>query len=142
MRSPDVNILVHAFRADAEEHALCRAWLQALINGPAAFSLIPNSLSRFLRIVTHPRVFQQPSPVSEALEFCDRLVNCDLARMIGPGPRHWEVFSRLCREEDARGDLISDAWFAAVAIENGCEWITLDRDYARFAGLRWQLPTE
>jgi len=141
MQSPDVNILVHAFRADTEEHALCHAWMERLINGPAAFSLVPNCLSGFLRIVTHPRVFRNPSPVSEALAFCERLWECDLARVVGPGPRHWDLFARLCIEADARGNLIPDAWFASVAIENGCEWITLDRDYARFPGLRWRVPS-
>ena len=57
-----------------------------------------------------------------------------------PGERHWAIFSRLCREAGARGNLIPDAWFAALAIESGCEWITTDRDYARFPGLRWRHP--
>ncbi|PYY22410.1 MAG: hypothetical protein DMG62_13770 [Acidobacteria bacterium] len=56
-----------------------------------------------------------------------------------PGAQHWEIFIRLCKEADARGNLVADAWYAALAIESGCEWITLDRDYARFEGLRWRL---
>jgi len=57
-----------------------------------------------------------------------------------PGERRWEIFKRLCTVADARGNLVPDAWFAALAIESGCEWITLDRDYARFQDLRWRLP--
>ena len=47
---------------------------------------------------------------------------------------------RLCREAGARGNLVPDAWFAALAIESGSDWITTDRDYARFPGLRWRHP--
>ena len=50
------------------------------------------------------------------------------------------MFLRLCREADARGSLIPDAFHAALAIEYGLEWITLDRGFARFPGLRWSSP--
>ena len=56
------------------------------------------------------------------------------------GGRHWDIFTRLCDETDARGNLVPDAWLAALAIESGCEFITTDRDYARFTGLRWTHP--
>ncbi|CUS38768.1 putative enzyme [Candidatus Nitrospira nitrificans] len=57
-----------------------------------------------------------------------------------PGERHWEIFQRLCREANAKGNLVADAYLAALAIETGAEWITTDRDYARFPGLRWRHP--
>jgi predicted nucleic acid-binding protein len=57
-----------------------------------------------------------------------------------PGDRHFDIFESLCQGANARGNLVQDAWFAALAIEAGCEWITLDRDYARFDGLRWRAP--
>jgi hypothetical protein len=60
--------------------------------------------------------------------------------VVAPGNRHWEIFTRLCRETDAKGNLIADAYLAALAIESGSEWITTDRDYARFPGLRWRHP--
>ena len=59
---------------------------------------------------------------------------------MSPGPRHWEIFSRLCRDARAKGNLISDAYLDAVAIESGCEWITLNGDFARFDGLKWRRP--
>jgi predicted nucleic acid-binding protein len=57
-----------------------------------------------------------------------------------PGERHWGIFEELCREAAATGSLVQDAWFAALAIESGAEWITTDRDYGRFRGLRWRAP--
>lgn len=141
MQTPDVNILVHAFRPDTEDHELCLAWLENKVNGSSDFALIPTVLSGFLRIVTHARVFERPSLLSEALAFCHSLVNCEPSQWIGPATRHWSIFSAICQQADARGNLVPDAWFAAVVIENGCQWITLDRDYARFAGLRWTVPS-
>ncbi len=61
-------------------------------------------------------------------------------RQDAPGPRHWEIFVRLCRAVRVKGNLVQDAYLAALAIESGSEWITTDRDYSRFPGLRWRHP--
>lgn len=92
--------------------------------------------------MTHPRVFKAPSPVATALSFADALRAAPNAVMIEPGSRHWALFERLCLEADARGNLVADAYLAALAIESGCEWITTDRDFARFKGLRWRHPLD
>lgn len=137
---PDVNVLVHAFRSDSTDHARCRTWLAAVVNGPSRYGIAPQVLSGLVRVATHPRVFREPSPLGEVLEFCDVLMGMPQCIVIQPGDRHWGIFTRLCREVDARGNLVPDAWFAALAIEAGCDWITVDRDYSRFPGLRWRLP--
>jgi len=137
---PDVNILVHAFRPDSPDHGLCRGWLGGVVNGEARYGIAPQVLSGFVRIVTHPKIFAMPSSLEEVFHFCGLLSRQPNCLLIQPGERHWEIFRRLCLEADARGNLVPDAWFAALAIEAGCEWITLDRDYARFPGLRWRLP--
>ena len=137
---PDVNILVQAFRSDASHHALCRNWLNNVINGEARYGLAPQVLSGVIRITTHPKVFAEPSKLEEVIKFCETLFSQPHCMVIQPGERHWDIFTRLCIEADARGNLVPDAWLAALAIESGCEWITLDRDYARFPGLRWRLP--
>ena len=82
----------------------------------------------------------EPSPLSSALAFVDALLNQPNAVVLRPGARHWAIFSSLCRAAEARGNLVADAYHAALAIEHGCEWITTDRDYARFTGLRWRHP--
>lgn len=137
---PDVNVLVAAYRDDAPQHASCRSWLEAVLGGDEAFALSDLVLSGFLRVVTHARVFNLPSPPDEALKFANVIRNQPHCVPVRPGPRHWEIFSRLYRDADTRGNLIPDAYFAALAIEYGCEWITLDRDFARFGGLRWSRP--
>jgi hypothetical protein len=137
---PDVNILVHAFRSDSPEHKRCLPWLDGVVNGDARYGMAPQVLSGVIRITTHPKVFVRPSSIVEVLRFCNTLMDQSHCVAIQPGERHWEIFTRLCTEADARGNLVSDAWFAALAIESGCEWVTLDRDYARFPGLRWRVP--
>lgn len=137
---PDVNVLVYAFRPDLAPHALNRRFLLDLLEGDEAFGLSGSVLSGFVRVVTHPRIFETPDPIEDALAFTETLRASERAVWIEPGPRHWEIFTRLCREANARGNLVPDAYFAALAIESGCEWVTTDRDYARFPGLRWSRP--
>jgi toxin-antitoxin system PIN domain toxin len=140
MTLPDVNILLNAFRRDSSDHQLCCEWLEETANGEARYGIAPQVLSAVVRIATHPRVFAEPSRLDEVLRFCEVLLDQPHCMVVQPGERHWEIFSRLCRTADARGNLVPDAWFAALAIESGSEWITMDRDYARFPGLRWRLP--
>ena len=137
---PDVNVLIAAYREDASEHASCRRWLVDVLEGDETYALSDLVLSGFLRIVTHPRVFNPPSPESDALKFTSVIRSQPHCVPLQPGPRHWEIFERLCLGAQARGNLVSDAYLAALAIESGCEWITLDRDFARFEGLRWSRP--
>jgi len=136
----DVNVLVHAFREASPEHAAYRAWLEATVAGDEPFGLSELVLSGFVRIATHPRVFDPPAPVGEALAFADALRSQPNAVIVAPGTRHWEIFERLCVTGGAKGNLASDAYLAALAIESGCEWITGDRDFSRFPGLRWWHP--
>jgi len=136
----DVNVLVYAHRADATGHTRYRDWLQSIVNSDAGYGLSDLALSGFLRVVTHPRIFQRPTPLKTALDFISEIRDRSNCIPISAGPRHWEIFVRLCQTVNARGNLIPDAFFAALAIESGTEWITTDRDYARFPGLRWRHP--
>ena len=137
---PDVNVLIYAFRSDADKHPRYRAWLESVVNGPAAFGISPQVLSGMVRICTHSRIFSRPSSLKDVFAFCQSLLEQPNATLITPGERHWALFDKLCRESAATGNLIQDACFAALAIESGCEWITTDRDFARFKGLNWRAP--
>lgn len=139
---PDVNVLVYAHREDATGHAAYRAWLEAVINGDEAYGITDQVLSGFIRVVTHPKVFRSPSRLVDAFAFARQVREQPNCVPVAPGPRHWELFERLCRDCDARGNLVPDAWLAAMAIETGCEWITTDRDFSRFKGLRWRHPLQ
>jgi toxin-antitoxin system PIN domain toxin len=138
----DVNVLVYAFRDASPDHARYRDWLRARVGAHEAFGLSDLVLSGVLRILTHPAIFAPPTPTEAALEFVEALRAQPNAVMLMPGPRHWEIFSRLLTTARAKGNLVPDAYHAALAIEHGCEWITTDRDYARFPGLRWRHPLD
>ncbi len=138
----DVNVLVYAHREDAAGHEEYHAWLDRVVNGQEAYGLSDLVLSGFLRVVTSPRIFAEPTPMERAIEFAEVLRNAPNSVPLAPGDRHWEIFLRLCRDAGVRGNLVPDAWFAALAIETGSEWITTDRDYARFPGLRWRHPLQ
>lgn len=136
----DVNVLIYAFRSDAERHDEYRAWLESVIHGAATYAVSPQVLASVVRICSHPRVFARPSRLHDAFEFGRVLLEQPNANVVTPGERHWGIFQSLCQQAGATGNLVQDAWFAALAIESGCEWITTDRDYARFPGLAWRSP--
>jgi len=141
MKLCDVNVLVYAHRPDSSpDHPRYAAWLSDLATSPSAYGLSEAVLSGFVRIVTNPRVFADPTPVATALEFCDQLRSRPQACILRPGDRNWSIFQSLCRELPASGKLVADAWNAALAIEYDCIWISTDSDFARFKPLNWQHP--
>ena len=139
MRLADVNVLVAAFRDDAPGHKACRDLVEAMVEGPLPYGVSDLVLSGFVRVCTHPRVFDPPAPVEQALAFAEAYRGSPGAVPISPGPRHWRICVDLCRSARARGNLVPDAYLAALALESGCEWITADRDFGRFPDLRWTL---
>ena len=138
----DVNVLVYAHRRDAARHEEYRAWLERTLTAAQPYGLSDLVLSGFIRVVTHPRVFRDPTPVAEALAFVDAVRDRSNGVRVEPGPRHWDIFRELCRRAEARGNLVPDAYLAAMAIESGAEWITTDGDFRRFAGLQARHPLE
>ena len=137
---PDVNVLLYAFRGDSSDHPAYRGWLESVMNGEMAYGMSPQVLAGVLRVATHPRIFRQPSRLSDVIAFTTVLLNQPHCQIVQPGARHWSIFQDLCQRANVTGNLVQDAWFAALAIESGCEWITADRDFARFEGLCWRPP--
>jgi toxin-antitoxin system PIN domain toxin len=134
----DVSVLLCAFRDDADLHSVYSPWLTAIVNGSEPFAVSPQVLSSVIWIATNPKAFRHPDSLSSAVAIANVLLDQPNCRIVHPGPGHWRIFCDLCRQAKATGNLVQDAWFAALAIEHGCEWITEDRDYARFPGLRWR----
>ena len=133
---PDVNVLIYAFRRDVVQHRIARDALNSLLAGDARFGISPLALSALVRVTTHARPNAEPSPLEDAFGFCEDLYAQENCQIVTPGDRHWSIFKRLCVETNTRGPKVSDAWFAALAIEWGCEWVTFDRDFRRFPDLK------
>jgi toxin-antitoxin system PIN domain toxin len=136
----DVNVLVRAFHDGTPDHARYRDWLDDVASSPAPFGISELVLSGFIRIATHPGIFDPPAPTGTAVAFANALRGQPNAVVIGPGPRHWDIFVGLCESAGVKGNLVPDAYLAALAIESGSEWITTDRDFSRFPGLHWRHP--
>jgi hypothetical protein len=136
----DVNVLVAAHREEHVHHQVAARVLREIAEGPSAFGLVELTSAAFLRLVTSRRVFVAPSDRDVAVAFLEEIRARPTCVSLRPGADHWTIFLTLCREGDATGNLVSDAYLAAIAVEHGCEWLTFDRDFARFPGLRWRVP--
>ena len=136
----DVNIYVYAFREDTPHHIEAKNLLEKALSGDSITGYSHNALAGFLRIATHPRIFNPPAEVGSALEFCRGVIDAPGSAAINPGNSHWHIFTHLVGVSGAKGNLIPDAWFAALAVEHGCRWVTTDRDYTRFSGLEVEFP--
>jgi toxin-antitoxin system PIN domain toxin len=136
----DVNVLVYAYREEAPQHPAYARWLGEAVASDQACGINDVVMSGVVRIVTNPRVFRTPAPIDRALEFADALRAQPTVVKVDPGHRHWSIFTRLCKDVGAKGNLVPDVWLAALAIESGSELISADRDFARFPALKWRHP--
>jgi toxin-antitoxin system PIN domain toxin len=136
----DVNVLVYAHRPESPRHDGYRSWLEGARRGVEPLGIPGMVQSGFVRVVTHPRVFKEPTPLDTALEFVEAVRGSPATVPIAPGERHWGIFTDLCRQLDARGNRVPDAFLAAMAIEQGATFVSADRGFAGFPGLRWIDP--
>lgn len=136
----DVNILVYAHREELPQHPTHARWLDQALASDEPCGVSDQVLASMVRLVTNRKVFRTPSPTERALDFAGCLRDRSNVIRVEPGVRHWPIFARLCREAGAKGNLVPDAWLAALAVESGSELITTDRGFARFPGLRWRDP--
>lgn len=138
----DVNVLVYAFDLRSVDHQRYASWLEGTLASDELVGVSDLVLSAFTRIVTHPRILVRPATIETALAFANQVRDAPATVVVSPGDRHWSIFERLCRSVGAKGNLVADAFHAALAIESGAEMITADRDFSRFPGLRWRHPLD
>jgi toxin-antitoxin system PIN domain toxin len=139
---PDVNVLIFAHLTGAPRHDEYRDWWESVTNGRDEFGMSWSVLTAFVRVITNPRIAARPVTADDAVSLAERILARQRCVIVSPGARYWEIFSRLCRDVDARGSLVADVAHAALAMEAGCEWMTADAEYARFPGLRWRHPLD
>lgn len=138
----DVNILVSAYNLEDRRQPEYAAWLGEALSGPQLVGLPSLVLSAFIRIMTNSKIVREPLLTDDAVDIADELAHAPNAAKIEPGPSHWGIFSELCRKTDAKANRTPDAYLAAMAVEQGAEWITADRGFARYPGLRWRHPLD
>ena len=136
MKLPDINVLVYAFRRNVPQHAVSRSWLERTVEESGGFAVSKLALAGVVRNLTNPRASGDPTSLADAFAFCDSLLAQPTCESLEPGESHWQIFRELCIATRARGSDTTDAWYAALAIEWGCEWVTFDRDFLKFPGLK------
>lgn len=141
MLLPDVNVLLAGFRADHPHHDSARAFLESTRSGGEPLGVADTALAGVVRLATNGRVFVRPDPVSSVLDYLDALLEHP-GELVRSGRTHWARFTQLCRELGLRGNLVPDAYLAALAMEQSAVLITFDRGFGRYPGLRWRTPSD
>jgi uncharacterized protein len=142
MIAPDVNVLLYALRQESHRHKEYRAWLRNALEGAEPVALFEPVMASVLRIATHPAIYKTPTPRETVEKYLAAILSAPAAVPLRAGELHWGLFLDLCCRAGCRGNLIQDAYLAALALEHGCAWISADRDFARFPRLVWRHPLD
>jgi len=140
MRCIDINVLVYAHRTELPDSDAYSAWIEESRVARELLAVPSLVVSGFVRLVTNRRIFPDPTPMSMAWDLVHKLRESDSVEILEPGPRHLALFEELCVHANATGNLVTDAYIAAMAVERGATLYSADRDFARFDGLRWKHP--
>ena len=137
MIAVDTNILLYADREETPQHRAALRALRRLAEGHEAWAIPIQCVGEFLRVVSHDRVFQPPTPIGEALASIETLLASPAARLLLPGNRYLQILRDVIARSGVRGNLVFDAQIAAVCLEHGATTLlTEDRDFTRFQGIK------
>jgi toxin-antitoxin system PIN domain toxin len=138
---PDVNVLVYAYRADSPSHHTYREWLSRAVVDRDAVGLTDVTAAGFVRVVTNRKVFGDPSPVGDAVEFVSRLLEAPQVRWVGESRSSWQRFGQIAHEDaGVVGNRVPDAYIAAIAMAHGARIATTDRGFGRYSGVQFFDP--
>jgi len=136
--TPDINVLIAASRADHVHHGIARRWLTKALRASssgARLDVMPMAIAGFFRLVTHERVFPDPTPLEAAVAFIDALLSAPGVDVLALGTE-WETLKRSVLDEGLTGNAIPDAWIAAAVRANNAHLVTFDRGFRRLLGKR------
>lgn len=139
---PDINILVYAHDESSKDHAAARQWWEDQLNGSHLISLSWVVVLGFIRLLTNPRIFNNPYAPQEILVVVGSWMDQPHVRMVHPPHTHFQCLAGLIEHIGTAGNLTTDAHLAAIAIERGLELQTTDADFTRFPGLKWKNPLQ
>ncbi len=137
----DTNILVYAHREDSEWHARASRLLADLAEGRPAWAIPWPCVHEFLAVVTHPRVWSPPTPLSRAIDQVEAWMESPGLVLLGEVDDHWKTLAGIMTGGKVAGGMVHDARVAAICRSAGVTEIwTADRDYGRFPGLSARNP--
>ena len=132
--TPDVNVLVSAFRPDHPHHLNARDWLDDAVvqaaNGRSSLSLMGTVVTGFLRTTTHPKIFLETDTLQDVSDFIDSLLSCPGVQFQPQGTT-WPNLRQVCLTQQVSGNLVTDVWIAATVMQSGETLCTFDRDFSR-----------
>ncbi|MFN0061872.1 MAG: TA system VapC family ribonuclease toxin [Myxococcaceae bacterium] len=137
---PDINLLIYAHNAAAQQHAAARRWWEALLGAERSVGIPWAVAMGFIRLVTHPNVLEAPLRPAMAVELVKAWFSVPSVRVVETGPRHLELLEELSTATGVLGSLTTDTHLAALAIEHQAELHSNDLDFTRFPGLKWHNP--
>jgi len=140
MKIVDANVLIYAVNSDAPMHDVARSWLDRSLGGAATVGFSWLALVAFVRITTVAGILPNPLTTDQAMDRVDAWLDQPTAVVLDTTSHHQTILRDLLRTTGS-GNLVNDAHLAALAIEHRAEIVSFDRDFARFAGVRWELPT-
>jgi toxin-antitoxin system PIN domain toxin len=128
----DTNILVYAHRGDSAFHEAAAAVVRDLAEGSRSWAVPWPCLHEFLAIVTHPRIYDPPTPVERALTQVEAWLDAPTLVLLAESSDHWPQLRTLVAA-GATGAKVHDARIAALCAGSGVtELWTADRDFSRF----------
>ncbi|HRY48619.1 MAG TPA: type II toxin-antitoxin system VapC family toxin [Candidatus Paceibacterota bacterium] len=140
MLLPDINLLIYAHNTRALHHQRALDWWNQCLQGPEGVALAWVVILGFVRIATHPRVFERPMTVEDAVGRVEEWLGLPHIQVVHPPQTHIQTWSSLLRRLGTAGNLTTDAHLAALAIDRGLILQTTDADFSRFPGLKWHNP--
>ena len=141
MIAVDTNILVYAHRRDSEWHKSAYRLVASLAEAAAPWAIPWPCIHEFLAVVTHPRIYRPPTPLSKALGQVEIWLESPSLRTIGELKGHWKELRELVESGRVAGGAIHDARVAAICREHGVREIwSADRDFGRLAGVTVRNP--
>jgi uncharacterized protein len=141
MIAVDTNILVYAHREESPFHARAVACLTELAEGNAPWAVPWPCIHEFFSIVTHPRIYDPPSPIARAVDQLDAWLESPTLVLLSESMAHWSILRSLVSSAQISGPMIHDARIAVICMQNGVtELLSADRDFGRFPGFKTRNP--
>jgi toxin-antitoxin system PIN domain toxin len=137
----DTNLLVYAHRADSPFHSRASRLVKEAAEGAEPWALLWPCLHEFLAVVTHPRIFRQPTEPGAALAQVEAWLSSPVVAVLGEGDGYWEALAGVVRPGRVQGPKVHDARIAALVRFHGVDQLwSADRDFSRFPGLPVRNP--
>jgi toxin-antitoxin system PIN domain toxin len=141
MIAVDSNLLVYAHREDSSWHNAAHARIVELAEGPAAWAIPWPCIHEFLSIVTHPRIYNPPTPLEKAVDQIEAWLESPSLVLLSESEGYWPQICSLLQTGHVLGPQVHDARIAALCLQHGVsELWTIDRDFSRFPGLTVRNP--